>query len=191
MIFFGKLSFCHLTPIPSFCWRYVLKWDHYRSTDKAHCPAWRIIKITGRTLILSRFWGPLPWTLLSRLWVRLGTYFLSPPHWVFVAACGLSLVKRARAPLPLWHLGFSLRRLLLLLSRALGHKDFSSCSMWALEQGLRSCDALLLWDMWDHNSQTRGQNHVLCIDGRILYHLTIKEVSLHFFFFHLFLLVGG
>ena len=59
---------------------------------------------------------------------------------------GLSLVTASRDYSLLWCLDFSLWWLILLW-----HASFSSCSTWALEQGLHGCgaQALLLYDMWN------------------------------------------
>ena len=63
--------------------------------------------------------------------------------WVFVAACGLSLVAVSRAYSSLWYTGFSLWWLLLLWSTGSRHTSFrscssslSSCGCQALEQAL-------------------------------------------------------
>ena len=50
--------------------------------------------------------------------------------WVFVAARGLSLVVASGGYSSLWHLGFSLRWLLLLQSTGSRHAGFSSCGTW-------------------------------------------------------------
>ena len=52
-------------------------------------------------------------------------------HWVFVAACRLSLVVESRGYSSLWCTGFSLRWLLLLWSTGSRHAGFSSCNAWA------------------------------------------------------------
>ena len=52
-------------------------------------------------------------------------------HWVFVAACGLSLVVASRGYSSLQSTGFSLRWLLLLQSTGSRCVGFSSCSTWA------------------------------------------------------------
>ena len=52
--------------------------------------------------------------------------------WVFVAACGLSLVAAGRAFSPLQHTGFSLWWPLLLWSTGSRSVGFSSCSLLAL-----------------------------------------------------------
>ena len=72
-------------------------------------------------------------------------------HWVFVAACRLSLVVASGGYSSLWCTGFSLQWLLLL--RRMGSKctGFSSCGSWALERRLSSCGtwAQLLHGMQD------------------------------------------
>ena len=72
-------------------------------------------------------------------------------HWVFVAACGLSLVAASRDYSSWRCAGFSLRWLLLLRSTSSRHTGFSSCGLRALERRLSSCgaQALLLHSMWD------------------------------------------
>ena len=62
-------------------------------------------------------------------------------HWVFVAACGLSLVAASGGYSSLRCTGFSLRWLLLLRSMGSRHAGFSSCGAWALESRLSSCGA--------------------------------------------------
>ena len=52
-------------------------------------------------------------------------------HWVFIAACGLSLVVASRGYSLLQCAGFSLWWLLLLQSMGSRHAGFSSCGMWA------------------------------------------------------------
>ena len=52
-------------------------------------------------------------------------------HWVFVAACGLSLVVESRGYSSLWCAGFSLGWLLLLQSMGSRCMGFSSCGTWA------------------------------------------------------------
>ena len=59
--------------------------------------------------------------------------------WVFVAACGLSLVVASRDYSSLGCMGFSLRWLLLLWSTGSRRVGFSSCGAWALEHRLSSC----------------------------------------------------
>ena len=69
-------------------------------------------------------------------------------HWVFVAACGLSLVVASGGYSSLWCVGFSLWWLLLLQStgsRCAGFssvaRGLSSCALRALERRLSSCGA--------------------------------------------------
>ena len=52
-------------------------------------------------------------------------------HWVFVAACRLSLVAASGGYTSLWCVGFSLRCLLLLWSTGSRHTGFSSCGTQA------------------------------------------------------------
>ena len=72
-------------------------------------------------------------------------------HWVFVAACGLSLIVASGDYSSLWCAGFSLWWLLLLQSVCSRCTGFSSCGLWALERRLSSCGtrAYLLHGMWD------------------------------------------
>ena len=51
--------------------------------------------------------------------------------WVFIAACGLSLVAASKGYSSLQCVGFSLRWLLLLQSTGSRNVGFSSCGMWA------------------------------------------------------------
>ena len=60
-------------------------------------------------------------------------------YWVFVAACGLSLVAENGGYSSLWCAGFSLRWLLLLRSTGSRHAGVSSCGSRALEHRLSSC----------------------------------------------------
>ena len=53
------------------------------------------------------------------------------PHWVFIAACGLSLVVASGGYSLLWCMSFSLQWLLLLWSTGSRHMGFSSCGTWA------------------------------------------------------------
>ena len=71
--------------------------------------------------------------------------------WVFIVACGLSLVAVSRGYSSLRCAGFSLRWLLLLWSTGSRHTGFSSCGLRALEHRLSSCGtrASLLRSMWD------------------------------------------
>ena len=71
--------------------------------------------------------------------------------WVFVAACGLSLVVVSGDYSLLRCAGFSLRRLLLLWGMGSRRAGFSSCGSEALEHRLSSCGtrAQLLRGTWD------------------------------------------
>ena len=62
-------------------------------------------------------------------------------RWVFVAARVLPLVAVSGGYSSLRCAGFSLQWLLLLQSTGSRHVAFSSCSTWALERSLSSCDA--------------------------------------------------
>ena len=72
-------------------------------------------------------------------------------HWVFIAACGLSLVAERRGFSSLRCLGFSFQWLLLLLSTGSRHMGFSNCCFQALELRLSNSGARawLLQGMWN------------------------------------------
>ena len=85
-------------------------------------------------------------------------YFIFWLCWVFIAACGLSLVAASRGYSLLWCTGFSSLWLLLCWAPALGAqapvaaaRGLSNCGLWALEHRLCSCGARaqLLRSMWD------------------------------------------
>ena len=83
---------------------------------------------------------------LSSLYSSFFFFFNFWLHWVFVAACGLSLVVLSGCYSSLWCAGFSLQWLLLLRSQALGMQasvvvvcGLSSCGSRALEHRLSSC----------------------------------------------------
>ena len=71
------------------------------------------------------------------LWLSLLFFFCSWLCWVFVAACGLSLVVGSGGYSSLWCTGFLLWGLLLLWSIGYRCMGFSSCGLWALELRLR------------------------------------------------------
>ena len=93
-------------------------------------------------------------------------------RWVFVAACGLSLVAVSHGYSSLRCTGFSLQWLLSLRSTGSRCAGFSSCSTWAQQ----------LWRMGlvtpRHvgSSRTRDRTCVPCIGRRILNHCTTREV---------------
>ena len=107
-------------------------------------------------------------------------------HWVFVAACGLSVVVVSGGYPLLRCTGFSLRWLLLLLSMGSRHAGFRSCGAWALRcVGFSSCSTRAQW-LWrtgfvapQHvgSSWTRDRTHVPCIGRRILNHWATREVQ--------------
>ena len=72
-------------------------------------------------------------------------------HWVFLAACVLSLVAASGGYSSLHCVGFSLHWLFLLRSTGSRHAGFRSCGSRALEHRLSSCGAraLLLRGMWE------------------------------------------
>ena len=98
--------------------------------------------------------------------------------WVFVAACGLSLVAASGGYSLLWCTGFSLQWLLLLWSTGSRHTGFSSCSTRAQQLWLTGsrAEAQQLWHTGlvvpQHvgSSRTRAQTRVPCIGRRILNH---------------------
>ena len=85
-------------------------------------------------------------------------------HWVFVAACGLSLVAASGGYSLLWCTDFSLQWLLLCGAQPLGARasvvvahGLSSSGSWALERRLSSCGALgLVAPQHVGSSQTRA-----------------------------------
>ena len=94
-------------------------------------------------------------------------------HWVFVAACALSLVVASGGYSSLWCAGFSLRWLLLLQSTGSRQVGFSSCGSRALERRLSSCGARAPRHVG--SSRTRARTRVPCIARRILNHCTTRE----------------
>ena len=109
-------------------------------------------------------------------------------RWVFVAACGFSLVAASRVYSLLLCAGFSLRWLLLLQSRSSRHVGFSSCGTWAQELWLAGSRAQAQ-ELWctglaapQHvgSSRTRARTRVPCIGRRILNNGTTRE-ALKFF----------
>ena len=86
---------------------------------------------------------------LINLFIYLFIYFWL--HWVFVAACRLSLVAASGGYSSLRCVGFSLGWLLLLWSTGSRRMGFSSCGSQGLERRLSSCGARawLLCGMWD------------------------------------------
>ena len=63
--------------------------------------------------------------------INLFIYFYFRLPWVFVAACGLSLVAASGGYSSLWCAGFSLRWLLFLRSTGSRRMGFRSCGTWA------------------------------------------------------------
>ena len=97
----------------------------------------------------SRVIRPLPFSPGSSL---LSNYisFSVWLHWVFITACGLSLVSVSRGYSSLRCSGFPLWWLLLLWSMGSRHTGFSSCGSQALVDRLYSCGtwAQFLQGMW-------------------------------------------
>ena len=104
-------------------------------------------------------------------------------HWVFIAACGLSLVVASRGYSLLQCAGFSLWWLLLLQSMGSRHAGFSSCGMWAQQLWLTGsrAQAQQLWRTGlvapQHvgSSRTRVRTRVPCIGRQILNHCATRE----------------
>ena len=70
----------------------------------------------------------IPWLFKKNLFLKFIYFWL---HWVFVAACGLSLVAASGGFSLLWCMGFSLRWLLLLWSMGSRHAGVTSCGRQA------------------------------------------------------------
>ena len=112
--------------------------------------------------------------------------------WVFIAACGLSLVAASGGYSSLWCMGFSFWWLLLLWSTGSRHMGFSSCGTWAQQLWLTGSrvQAQQLWCTglvapWHvGSSRTRAQTCVPCIGRQILNHCTTRKVP-HFLFLSL------
>ena len=94
--------------------------------------------------------------------------------WVFIAACGLSLVAMSRNYSSLQCMGVSLWWLLLLQSTGSRCMGFCNCGAWA--QLLRCINLVALRHVG--SSWTRDQTCVPCIGRQILNHWTIREVPL-------------
>ena len=129
-------------------------------------------------------------------------------HWVFVAACRLSLVVASGgfSCCGAWALGagasvVAAHGLSSCSSRALEHVGFSSCRMWTQQLQLAGSrvQAQQLWHMGlvalRHvgSSQTRDRTCVPCIGRWILNHCTTREVPcsslfLIYLFIYLFIL---
>ena len=98
--------------------------------------------------------------------------------WVFIAACGLSLVAASRGYSSLQCAGFSLQWLLLLWSTGSRRTGFSSCGTRAQQLWLMGsrAQAQKLWRTglvapWHvGSSQTRARTRVPCIGRQILNH---------------------
>ena len=97
-------------------------------------------------------------------------------HWVFIAACGLSLVAVRRGYSLLWCMGFLLQWFILLrsMTQALNAqasvvetRSLSSRSVWALV-ALKHVES----------SHTTDWTHVPCIGSQIHIHCTTREVSI-------------
>ena len=89
---------------------------------------WSQCRLPGCDIVLQFFWFFCFFNL-----------FLA--CWVFITACGLSLVVVSGGYSSLQCTGFSLQWLLLLWSTGSRHAGFSSCGSQALERRLSSCGA--------------------------------------------------
>ena len=93
-------------------------------------------------------------------------------HWVFVAACGLSLVVASGGYFSMRCTGFSLQWLLLLQSTGSRHKGFSNCGMQAQQLWCKG----LVAPRHVGFSRTRDRTCVPCIGRQILNHCATREV---------------
>ena len=93
-------------------------------------------------------------------------------HWVFIAACGLSLVAESGGYSLLWCTGSSLQWLPLLQSTGSRRKGFSSCSTRAQQLWHTG----LVAPQHVGSSRTRARTRVPCIGRRILNHCATSEV---------------
>ena len=103
--------------------------------------------------------------------------------WVFVAACGLSLVAVSGCYSLLRCAGFSLQWLLLLRSTGSRCTGFSNCGTWSQQLWLKGSGAVAqqLWctglvaPQHVGSSRTRVRTRVPCIGRWILNHCTTRE----------------
>ena len=156
----GSLNFMSLGFhfFPCCCWvnsqRRMRKWWLYATicNQKSHiffC-LWFFFSHFEHDVPRYRFFGVYPslcslsfldlfcFVFLINLFIYFIYFWL---RWVFVAACGLSLVVVSGGCSSLWCAGFSLRWLLLLRSTGSRCAGFSSCCLQALEHRLSSCGA--------------------------------------------------
>ena len=118
---------------------------------------------------------------INYLFIYLFIYFWL--HWVFVAACRLSLVEVSGGYSSLWCVGFSLQWFLLLRSTGSRHTGFSSCGTWAQQLWLAGSrvQAQQLWrtglvaPRHVGSPWTRARTRVLCIGRQILNHCATRE----------------
>ena len=104
--------------------------------------------------------------------------------WVFVAACGFSLVAASGGYSSLWCAGFSLQWFLLLRSTGCRCMGFSSCGMRAQSLWLTGsraqaqylCHMSLVAPWHVGSSRTRDRTHVPCTGRQILNHCATREV---------------
>ena len=109
--------------------------------------------------------------------------------WVFIAACGLSLVAASGGYSSLRCMGCSLRWLLLLQSTGSRRVGFSSCGTWAQQLWLPGSGAQTqqLWctglvALWHVGSSwTRTRTRVPCTGRWILNHCATREVPYNLF----------
>ena len=120
------------------------------------CVCWQSVYLPWRNVYLGLLLIVLCWPQMdvteyvSILFIYLLIFYFWL-CWVFVAACGLSLVAASGGNSSLWCTGFSLSWLLLLRSMSSRSVGFSSSGSGALERRLSSCGAraLLLRSTWD------------------------------------------
>ena len=102
------------------------------SANMRHCSLLRYKQASAPMevcITLERYSSCEPFTVFLFLIYFFLIYFWL--HWVFVAACGLSLVAASGGHSSLQCVGFSSRWLLLLRSMGSRSVGFSSCGMWA------------------------------------------------------------
>ena len=114
--------------------------------------------------------------------IYLFIYFYFWLRWVFVAACGLSLVAVSRGYSSLQCAGFSLRWLLLLQSTG---SRLAGSRAQAQYLGRTS----LVAPRHVGSSRTRSRTRVPCISRRILNHCTTREAHFSRFLIRLFVLL--
>ena len=139
-------------------WNLDRKWEAGSRQRKQHmqnqrakelCKVWAWKKVTarkvyvGKEMYLERCDRGRSWqTLCAFLFFFFINLFINFwLRWVFLAACGLSLVAASGGYSSLRRAGSSLRWLLLLQSTGSRHAGFSSCGLQAVERRLSSYGA--------------------------------------------------